>query len=119
GATGCRADGPGRRPAGRRRLAPGTHDPVMAGVAVRQLGARQIRDEPRLALELGPEIPQFDVEPRNAVAQLLALRPNVGRQLALLLHESRVDLGGGVALCLELVQLPRERAATNVEGFEL
>src|SRR5205823_2086168 len=63
--------------------------------------------------------PELDVEARNAVAQRLALRPNVGRQLALLLHESRVDLGGGVALGLELVQLPRERAATNVEGFEL
>src|SRR5205814_5588125 len=64
--TECRADVPVRRPAGRRRLAPGTHDPVMAGVAVRQLGERQIRDEQRLALEPGLEIPQFDVEDRKS-----------------------------------------------------
>src|SRR3989441_11226036 len=108
-----------RFPAPRGGLAPGADHLVVRLVSVRYVREREVGNVEQLFFDRGFEAAQLDFQGINALAQLAAAFAHDRRELALLLHQTRVPLRGLVALRLELVELADERAAAHVQGLEL
>src|SRR5438093_43666 len=110
---------PVRLPASRRGLAPGADPFVVRLVSVPYVREREVGHVEQLFFDGGFDAAQLDFQGIDALAQLAAAFAHLRRELALLLHQTRVSLGGLVALRLELVELARERAAAHVQRLEL
>src|SRR5213593_3512362 len=103
----------------RGRLAPRAHDLVVRGVAIREFREREVRDVEQLLLEGCLDTLELRLEGVDPLAQRAARPADVRRERPLLLHQTRIGLGGFVALPLELVELAGERAAAHVQRLEL